>query len=171
MGSGNVRVMSIKSTLQRVFGRGVRGGRSSARTHGKPLAGASPRPPKETIAISEAKPQIAYAPEKDGDADPGEIVWTWVPYEEDTSQGKDRPVVVIGRIGGDVAALMLTTKRHDQAAYLSIGSGPWDSSGRPSWVRLDRVLRLDPDQIRREGAVLDRARFDQVVGAFADSGQ
>ncbi|MDO5501443.1 MAG: hypothetical protein Q4F67_17375, partial [Propionibacteriaceae bacterium] len=31
-----------------------------------------------------------YAPDLDGDADPGEIVWGWVPFEEDHSKGKDR---------------------------------------------------------------------------------
>jgi hypothetical protein len=30
-------------------------------------------------------------------------------------------------------------------------------------VRVDRILTLDPGGIRRERAVLDRARFDQVV--------
>ena len=28
--------------------------------------------------------------------EPGEVVWTWVPYEEDPTRGKDRPVPVIG---------------------------------------------------------------------------
>lgn len=159
---GNVPAMNFMSILQRALpGR-----------RGRPLLdGASARPPKETIEISRARPQIGYAPERDGDADPGEIVWTWVPYEEDASQGKDRPIVVIGRIGADVAGLMLTSKRHDQPSYLSIGSGSWDSSGRASWVRLDRVLRLDPDQIRREGAALDRERFDLVVHAFERHGR
>lgn len=32
-----------------------------------------------------------YAPVANGRPDPGEVVWAWVPYEEDTSQGKDRP--------------------------------------------------------------------------------
>ena len=36
-------------------------------------------------------------------ADPGEIVWTWVAYEEDPTQGKDRPVLVVGRDGGHAA--------------------------------------------------------------------
>ena len=40
-----------------------------------------------------------YSPSLDGDADPGEIVWTWVPFEEDHSQGKDRPVLLVGRDG------------------------------------------------------------------------
>ena len=43
-----------------------------------------------------------YSPSLDGDADPGEIVWTWVPFEEDHSQGKDRPVLLVGR-DGDVS--------------------------------------------------------------------
>jgi hypothetical protein len=30
-------------------------------------------------------------------------------------------------------------------------------------VRLDRLLELDPATVRREGAALDRARFDLVV--------
>ena len=43
-------------------------------------------------------PQVSYAPVPGKDPDPGEVVWTWVPYEEDHAQGKDRPVLLIGRI-------------------------------------------------------------------------
>jgi hypothetical protein len=32
-------------------------------------------------------------------------------------------------------------------------------------VRADRLLRLVPDAVRREGARLDRERFDRVVTA------
>ena len=38
-------------------------------------------------------------PEQDGEADPGEVVWAWVPFEDDPGQGKDRPVLVIARDG------------------------------------------------------------------------
>ena len=34
---------------------------------------------------------------------------------------------------------------------------------RASEVRVDRVIRVDPHAVRREGAVLDRARFDAVA--------
>ncbi len=37
-----------------------------------------------------------------------------------------------------------------------IGSGSWDYEGRASWVRLDRVLDVPEEGIRREGAILDR---------------
>lgn len=115
---------------------------------------------------------ISYTPDLDGDADPGEIVWTWVAYEDDPDQGKDRPVLVVGRdananaeTADDVLGLMLSSKDHhrDDANWLAIGTGTWDSQNRPSFVRLDRVLVVDADGIRREGAILDRKRFDAIA--------
>lgn len=112
---------------------------------------------------------ISYSPDLDGDADPGEIVWTWVAYEDDPSQGKDRPVLVVGRDAraeqaDTVLGLMLSSKDHrSDGNWLPVGSGPWDSQGRPSFVRLDRVLVVDDDGIRREGAILGRPTFDTVA--------
>jgi hypothetical protein len=118
------------------------------------------------VAAATARPKIDYAPVSDGDADPGEVVWTWVPFEDDPARGKDRPVLVVGRLGPQVAALRLTSKRHDDRHHVPIGMGPWDRERRPSWVKLDPLLRLDPASIRREGAVIPRERFDEVVAAF-----
>src|SRR5699024_4811806 len=57
--------------------------------------------------------KIAYAPDLNGRADPGEIVWTWVVYEDDPSRGKDRPVLVVGRDRHTVLGLMLSSQsRH-----------------------------------------------------------
>src|SRR5690349_25068137 len=53
--------------------------------------------------------RVAYAPDLDGAADPGEIVWTWVPFEEDDGRGKDRPVLVVGREGAELVGLMLSS--------------------------------------------------------------
>ena len=120
----------------------------------------------------------SYAPEADGEPDPGEVVWGWVPYEEDPTQGKDRPVLLIGRreIDGSEhwAGLMLTSKDHDRDAedearygryWMDIGSGDWDAERRPSEVRLDRLVTLRTDAIRREGAAVPREVFDRVVAA------
>lgn len=118
---------------------------------------------------------IAYDPHPDGQPDPGEVVWAWVPYEDDPSQGKDRPVLLIGRDGEALVGLMLTSKDHDRDQeqeardgryWFDLGPGPWDSKGRPSEVRLNRFLAVDVTSIRREGSVLDRARFDAVVAAL-----
>jgi len=113
-----------------------------------------------------------YAPEIDGEPDPGEVVWGWVPYEDDPAQGKDRPVLLIGRDGEQWLGLMLTSKDHDRDAedearygrhWMDVGTGGWDLEGRPSEVRLDRLLVLETAAIRREGAALDRATFDAVL--------
>jgi PemK-like, MazF-like toxin of type II toxin-antitoxin system len=106
-----------------------------------------------------------YAPQPDGRADPGEIVWTWVAYEDDPSQGKDRPVLVVGRSGSTLQGLMLSSneERDGQRHWFGLGEGAWDREHRPSWVRLDRVLTVDEEGIRREGSVLDRRRFEAVA--------
>ncbi len=109
---------------------------------------------------------ITYAPNLDGAADPGEIVWAWVPYEENDGRGKDRPLLVVGREGADLVGLMLSSQqdRSDDRDWVSIGTGDWDREGRESFVRLDRVLEVGEHDIRREGAILDRGRFDAVAG-------
>ncbi|WP_404291442.1 type II toxin-antitoxin system PemK/MazF family toxin [Glutamicibacter arilaitensis] len=112
-----------------------------------------------------------YNPSLDGEADPGEVVWGWVPYEEDPSQGKDRPVLIIGRDGNWLLGLMLTSKDKNNDGrsnpdYLDIGTGSWDRERRPSEVKLDRIIRLAQSAVRREGAILDEQRFRNVVNAL-----
>jgi len=133
---------------------------------------AAPGEPARALGDFHGVVHPVYSPELDGSPDPGEIVWTWVPYDEADGRGKDRPVLVIGRRGAGLVGLMLTSKDHDRDAadearhgrtWLDIGTGAWDARGRPSEVRLDRLLELDPAAVRREGAALDRARFDRVV--------
>lgn len=108
---------------------------------------------------------IAYAPQRNGAADPGEVVWTWVPFEERDGRGKDRPVLVVGRGGRTLLGLMLSSNaaRDGEPGWLPLGAGAWDAARRPSWVRLDRVLVVGERRVRREGAVLDRARFSRVA--------
>lgn len=138
-----------------------------------PARGASPN----TSAYPgdfEGVPAFRYAPEPDGEPDCGEIVWTAVPFEEDHSRSKDRPVLLIGSDGPWLLALQLTSQDHDRdeaqeraagRLWMDIGSGPWDARGRPSEVRLNRIIRVDPAAVRREGAVLERGKFDEVTAA------
>jgi hypothetical protein len=108
---------------------------------------------------------IEYAPDLNGAPDPGEVVWTWVEYEEHDGRGKDRPVLVVGRDGRTLLGLMMSSndRRESEAGWLALGTGAWDGRHRPSWVRLDRVLEVGDKRVRREGAVLDRTRFDSVA--------
>ncbi|GGK63712.1 type II toxin-antitoxin system PemK/MazF family toxin [Nocardia camponoti] len=132
----------------------------------KPARPVPVRPTASTpVPTAHRARQIVYSPQLDGRADPGEVVWTWVPYEEDPSNGKDRPVLVVGRDRKTLLGLMLSSKperAHDRN-WIGIGAGPWDHDGRPSWVRLDRVLDVPEDGIRREGAILERKSFDLVA--------
>jgi hypothetical protein len=163
---------------------GTRGGRRPARARaaqrprpaapGPAAPPSSPRPPAtwRGAEVGGGPIDLEYRPRDDGHPDPGEIVWAWVPYEEDDGRGKDRPVLVVARQERALLGLMLSSKDHDRDAadearhgrsWIDIGSGAWDRQGRPSEVRVDRVLRLDPADVRREGAVLARARFDEVA--------
>ncbi|WP_174150315.1 type II toxin-antitoxin system PemK/MazF family toxin [Microbacterium halophytorum] len=109
--------------------------------------------------------RLAYAPRRDGAPSAGEIVWTWVPYAENDGRGKDRPVLVIARQSADrVYAVKLTSKnasgRRDR---VGIGSGPWDSQGRPSWVDTDQLYSVHHDGMRREAATLDLEKYTRVA--------
>ena len=139
--------------------------RRSATTDGKPnppTGGAPASRPGGPDGI-----QVAYAPEHDGEPDPGEVVWAWVPFEEDPTQGKDRPVLVLGFDGDLLAAVQLSSKDHgqrrDAEEWVEVGRGAWDRDGRVSYADASRLLRLRPADVRREGSALDRPRFDAVL--------
>jgi len=115
---------------------------------------------------------VSYQARPDGTPDPGEVVWAWVPFEEDAGRGKDRPVLLVGWRGRRLLALMLTSKDHDRDAadqaahgrhWMDVGSGDWDRERRPSEVRLDRLIVLEPAAVRREGAALDPEVFAAVL--------
>lgn len=117
------------------------------------------------------KATVQYSPAANGRPEPGEIVWTWVPFEEDHTRGKDRPVLLVGSKGRYLLGLMLTSKDHDGDGrraddYVDIGTGPWDRQWRPSEARLDRVLQINPADVRREGAILDAGRFRAISSAL-----
>lgn len=76
--------------------------------------------------------------------------------------------------GGRVTALPLTSKDHHRdeeqerragRLWMDVGTGAWDRERRPSEVRINRVLDLPEDGVRREGAALDHGVFDAVVAA------
>ena len=131
-----------------------------------PAAIAAGRPVTQTsVPTAQRARRVVYAPDLDGRADPGEVVWTWVVYEDDPTRGKDRPVLVVGRDRSTLLGLMLSSQdRHgDDPNWVGIGSGNWDFESRASWVRLDRVLDVPEEGIRREGAILDRERFEVIA--------
>ncbi|WP_313813788.1 type II toxin-antitoxin system PemK/MazF family toxin [Glutamicibacter sp.] len=161
----------LKKTLKSLASSDSKGSDASrtTTTAGKP-AGAAKYPGDFHGVV-----HYEYNPNKNGSADPGEIVWGWVPFEEDHSQGKDRPVLIIGRDGKWLLGLMLTSKDKNNSAhhnpnYLDIGTGAWDRERRPSEVKLDRIIRVSQSTVRREGAILEEKRFKTVVNALNQHG-
>ena len=168
-----IRQLQNPETVPRTLGQGIRLGIDVGLSV---IAATQQQPPQQ--AITAGRPvtknsaptarrarKISYAPDLDGQADPGEIVWTWVAYEEDPSRGKDRPVLVVGRDSTTLLGLMLSSQERHGAdrSWVAIGSGSWDYEGRVSWVRLDRVLDVPEESIRREGAILERETFEVVA--------
>ncbi len=167
-------VRVVGDLLRRRVGQG--GGSPSSKTTGargsKPRGKTAPTSNPSThlppaVDASFDGTVVFYSPTIDGDPDPGEVVWTWVPWEEDPTQGKDRPVAIVGRHGDSLVGVPLTSKQRDDEPQVLVGSGTWDNRGRPSYAKLDRVLHLDPAQVRREGAALDKDRFDDLVAALS----
>lgn len=154
---------SLAERLRDAVGRG----RSTARrTAGKVKLPRLPGRRSQEPLPPESVVTIEYSPRQDGDPDPGEVVWTWVPFEEDPSQGKDRPVVIIGRRGRTLVGVPLTTRPNQREAQLNLGTGGWDPKRRTSYARIWRLLDIDADRTRREGAVLDERRFESLVRAI-----
>ena len=119
-------------------------------------------------------PRITYSPAPGKEADPGEVVWTWVPYEEDHREGKDRPVLIIGRDHEWLLGLLLTSKDHDRDAaqearsgrrWMDIGTGEWDPQPCPGAVRFNRMPRIDPAGVRRIRAALHPEVGEAVAAA------
>lgn len=151
--------------------------RGNAHRYEDPATSNRPHTSIREASIADALAHASYQPIMDGDADPGEVVWTWVPYQEDASVGKDRPAVVIGAEGEGVYLLQLTSKDHSRDAaeeaaagryWFDIGSGAWDPKGRPSEVRLDRALWVKATDVRREGSILPEVTWRRIIDALEE---
>lgn len=152
---------------------GRAGSRAAKRGAQHPVDEVSPGrdPGSATVQVDPERVQdvnVGYAPSRNDIPNSGEVIWTWVPYEENDGRGKDRPVLVIGRQSAQrVYAVRMTSKAHDgDRDFLSIGSGGWDSQGRESWVDIEQLYSVHHRGMRREAAVLDRHRYDGVAQAL-----
>jgi hypothetical protein len=165
-----IRQLPIPQAVPRTIQQGLRLGiealvASSVATE-QPAAITAGRPvTSSSVPTAHRARRLVYAPDLDGRADPGEVVWTWVVYEDDPTRGKDRPVLVVGRDRQTLLGLMLSsqTQHAEDENWIGIGSGGWDYDDRPSWVRLDRVLDVPEEGIRREGAILEKSTFELVA--------
>ncbi|AWB85123.1 hypothetical protein C3E79_08380 [Corynebacterium liangguodongii] len=97
----------------------------------------------------------------DGQAEPGEVVWASVPSDPP----RERSLLIIGREHHDLLALLISpAKEHAHSPdWLDIGSGEWESSGEPCWVRVDKTLVVAETDVHRRGASIPLRRFERVA--------
>lgn len=110
---------------------------------------------------------IFYAPDMDGQADPGEVVWVDI----HTHRGEtleQRAVLIIGRKHHTLLTLLISSNaehsEHDN--WLQVGSGPWDTQGpgnTESWIRLDKVLQVPESLIQRRGVIMPERRYERIA--------
>lgn len=104
--------------------------------------------------------QLSYRPRHpDGHPDPGEVVWAHVPFADDPSIGKDRPVLIVGRAkNGNLVGVQLTSKGHHR------GSIPIEwGQARQSWIRPERLIQVDVSNYRKEGGYLKKPNFQSIA--------
>lgn len=105
---------------------------------------------------------IYYAPDMDGHAEPGEVVWICLANEDGP---RERPILVVGHSHETILGLLISpnTDHEDEEGWLDIGSGSWDNSGAPCWLCLNKVIEVPELAIRREGAIVPRRRFERIA--------
>lgn len=108
---------------------------------------------------------IFYAPDMDGQADPGEVVWIWAPSDGPNKPLRERALLVVGRTRHTILGLLISPnpEHEDEPGWMDIGAGEWDASGRQCWLRIDRVVEVSELGIRRQGAIFPRRRFERVA--------
>ncbi|MDD7465958.1 MAG: type II toxin-antitoxin system PemK/MazF family toxin [Actinomycetaceae bacterium] len=133
--------------------------------------------PVEWNVAQRGLPHFSYRPERNNLPDPGEVVWTWVPFEENDGQGKDRPVLVLAMEGDYAIFVQLTSKDHADRGifrdrfgtwWMDIGAGEWDSQGRPSEAKLSKLWVVHESRIRRTGSALDASTYHAVIAAIQE---
>jgi len=138
----------------------------------------APAAPQQRAVVGEAPPyggardhvggaRISYRPDRDGDPDPGEVVWCWVPFADDPGRGKDRPVIVMGHVEyfPELLVVQLSSQeRHrGEPGWIGVGTGRWDAKRRDSYADVKRPLAVAITAVRREGGTLPKDRFDEVA--------
>ncbi|MCT1683336.1 type II toxin-antitoxin system PemK/MazF family toxin [Corynebacterium appendicis] len=104
---------------------------------------------------------IFYAPDMDGQAEPGEVVWFNVP----TTPLKERSMLVVGRDRHEVLGLLISANEDhaDDSDWVAIGCGEWKATGEPCWVRMDKTLFVPETDLRRRGALFPARRFEHIA--------
>lgn len=127
----------------------------------------------QDIAIKRPTRELAravfYAPDMDGQAEPGEVVWADLRFERN-GQLERRAVLLIGRNHHTLLGLLISShdKHAQETNWMPIGNGPWNDGGCSSWIRLDKTLLFPESIIQRRGVRVPERRFERLAFRLRD---
>lgn len=109
---------------------------------------------------------IYYAPDMDGGAEPGEVVWVTVP----SSPPRQRSMVVVGRERRDVLGLLISPEAQhaNDERWFEIGPGDWCETGEDCWVRMDKTLVVPESDVHRRGTTVPPRRFERIANRLRE---
>ncbi|MBC2681118.1 type II toxin-antitoxin system PemK/MazF family toxin [Corynebacterium anserum] len=107
---------------------------------------------------------VIYAPDMDGQADPGEVVWVNIRTQKN-GELELRSVLIIGRRKHTLLGLLISSNAdfNDSPNWIRIGSGPWEQEGNEAYIRLDKVLEVPESEIQRRGVSMPERRYDLIA--------
>lgn len=97
----------------------------------------------------------------------GELWWTQFPFEE-IDKSKQRPAIIIDSDTIAILSAMVTSK--DKKNPYSIKIDEWEKAGlkKESWVRIDRIVRVEEWRLTRKIGVLTESDFNKVTQLVAE---
>ncbi|WP_282939221.1 type II toxin-antitoxin system PemK/MazF family toxin [Corynebacterium auriscanis] len=107
---------------------------------------------------------VIYAPDMDGQADSGEVVWVNIRIHK-SGELERRAVVIVGRNRNHLMGLLISsnTDHANEDNWLRIGHGPWNYDADENWVRLDKVLQFPEASIQRRGVSMPERRYERIA--------
>ena len=131
--------------------------------------GDRPRPDRSPTRVAPTSRRVAtgtrveYSPDLDGDPDPARSSGPGCRTRTTRRRARIAPWWSSGAPAMTWPPYR-SRRRTSGHGQVPVGTGAWDRSRRPSFAKVDRLLDIDPERdVRREGAVLDRRHFDDVV--------
>ncbi|AGP30399.1 hypothetical protein A606_03740 [Corynebacterium terpenotabidum Y-11] len=117
-----------------------------------------------TVPTSSMARPLIYAPEMDGQADPGEVVWFRVVRTKD-AEPELRACLVVGRNEHTLLGMLISSnpEHRTEDNWIPIGTGLWDTKGNKCWVRVDKIVEIPESQIQRRGVSMPERRYDRIA--------
>ncbi|HCT14606.1 MAG TPA: hypothetical protein DIW82_07400 [Corynebacterium nuruki] len=124
----------------------------------------TPEPVTVTTPSALLARPVIYAPDMDGQADPGEVIWYRIKRSKDTAP-ELRACLVVGRHNHTLLGLLISSnpEHAEDNNWILIGTGLWDPKGNPCWARVDRVVEIQESRIQRRGVSMPERRYDRIA--------